>query len=59
MNTIDDNKSSNQTTKIPVVRMGREVGSKNKSSGDPDKDLQRAENIEKERIRENEASSLV
>ncbi len=59
MNTIQDNKCTDQATKTGVVRMGREVGSKKTSCGDPDKDAKRAENWEKERIRENEASSLV
>jgi hypothetical protein len=59
MNTNQDNKSSNETTKTGAVRMGREVGSNKTFSGDPDKDAQRAADKEKERVRQNEASSLV
>jgi hypothetical protein len=58
MNTIQDDKSSGQTQKTGVVRMGRDVVAK-QTSGDPDKDIQCAETKEKERIRMNEASGLV
>lgn len=59
MNTNQDNKCSNETTKTGAVRMGREVDADKTSCGDPDKDAQRAANKEKERVRQNEASSLV
>jgi hypothetical protein len=58
MNTIQDDKSSGQAQKNGAVRMGREVLGK-QTSGDPDKDIQCAEDKEKERIRINEASGLV
>jgi hypothetical protein len=58
MNTIPDDKGPDQARKTGVVRMGREVLSK-ETSGDRDKDLICAEKSEKERIRMNEASSLV
>lgn len=58
MNTMQDDKGPGQTQKNGVVRMGREVLPK-QTSGDPDKDIQCAENKEKERIRMNEASGLV
>jgi hypothetical protein len=58
MNTIKDDKSSSQIQKTGIVRMGREVLPK-PTSGDPDKDIQCAQDKEKERIRMNEASSLV
>jgi hypothetical protein len=58
MNTIPDNKSPDQSAKTGTVRMGREVVNQT-DSGDPDQDILRAQNQEKERIRMNEASSLV
>jgi hypothetical protein len=58
MNTIQDDKDTGQSTTYGAVRMGREVLGK-QTSGDPDKDLQCAQDKEKERIRKNEASGLV
>lgn len=58
MNTIQDDNGPGQAQETGAVRMGREVLGK-QTSGDPDKDIQCAENKEKERIRMNEASGLV
>jgi hypothetical protein len=58
MNINPDNKSPDQSVKPGTVRMGREVLAKPTTS-DPDQDIIRAEQKEKERIRLNEASSLV
>ncbi len=55
MTTPQENTYPDKTSK---VNMGREVGKKPTSS-DPDKAIIDAENKEKERIRENNASSLV
>jgi hypothetical protein len=58
MNTIQENKFPDKSGKTGTVRMGREVLPK-QTSGDPDQDIIIAQNKEKERIRQNEASSLV